>query len=217
MFDGVEISELRAGDRDNAGKFLLHLADRAKAPVDFAMLASLAETSGRIELAIAVARRSIEAGVPLMVHGYPVTSLPSGGSAEPSLLFAIVRQESAFSPVATSRVGARGLMQLMPKTAKSLKVNNAFDPQQNVDAGVRHLKTLLNNFGGDIALSLAAYNAGEMAVQHHKGVPPYAETRDYVKRITALYAKQNSILGRPGHPIRTVRDNSGHVVFTDLD
>jgi soluble lytic murein transglycosylase-like protein len=108
-------------------------------------------------------------------------------------------------------------MQLMPKTAKSLKVSNVFDPQQNVDAGVRHLKTLLKNFGGDIELSLAAYNAGETAVQHHRGVPPYAETRDYVKRITALYAKQNSLLGRPGHQIRTVRDNSGHIVFTDLD
>jgi len=138
-------------------------------------------------------------------------------NVDANLVRAMIQVESNFNPHAVSNKGALGLMQLMPKTAKSLKVNNAFDPQQNVDAGVRHLKTLLNNFGGDIALSLAAYNAGEMAVQHHKGVPPYAETRDYVKRITALYAKQNSILGRPGHPIRTVRDNSGHVVFTDLD
>jgi soluble lytic murein transglycosylase-like protein len=138
-------------------------------------------------------------------------------NVDPNLVRAIVQVESNFNPRAVSNKGALGLMQLMPKTAKSLKVSNAFDPQQNVDAGVRHLKTLLNNFGGDIALSLAAYNAGETAVQHHRGVPPYAETRDYVKRITALYSKQNSMLGRPGHPIHIARDNSGHIVLTDLD
>ena len=138
-------------------------------------------------------------------------------NVDASLVRAIVQVESNFNPRAVSNKGALGLMQLMPKTAKSLKVSNAFDPQQNIDAGVRHLKTLLNNFGGDIELSLAAYNAGETAVQHHRGVPPYAETRDYVKRITGLYAKQNSMLGRPGHPIHTVRDNTGHILFTDVD
>lgn len=138
-------------------------------------------------------------------------------NVDPNLVRAVIQVESNFNPQAVSNKGALGLMQLMPKTAKSLKVNNAFDPQQNVDAGVRHLKTLLDNFGGDIELTLAAYNAGETAVQHHKGVPPYAETRDYVKKITALYSKQNSLSGRPGHPIRTVRDNSGHIVFTDVD
>lgn len=138
-------------------------------------------------------------------------------NVDPNLVRAVIQVESNFNPHAVSNKGALGLMQLMPKTAKSLKVSNAFDPQQNVDAGVRHLKTLLNNYNGDIELSLAAYNAGETAVQHHKGVPPYAETRDYVKKITALYAKQNTLLGRPGHQIRSVRDNSGHIVFTDLD
>src|SRR5690348_14804792 len=138
-------------------------------------------------------------------------------NVDPNLVRAVIQVESNFNPHAVSNKGALGLMQLMPKTAKSLKVSNAFDPQQNVDAGVRHLKTLLNNYNGDIELSLAAYNAGETAVQHHKGVPPYAETRDYVKKITSLYAKQNSLLGRPGHQIRTVHDNSGHIVFTDVD
>src|SRR5881394_167649 len=138
-------------------------------------------------------------------------------NVDANLVRAIIQVESNFNPRAVSNKGALGLMQLMPKTAKSLKVSNAYDPQQNVDAGVRHLKTLLNNFGGDIALSLAAYNAGETAVRHHRGVPPYSETRDYVKRITALYAKQNSMLGRPGHPLHIARDNSGHIVLTDLD
>ena len=138
-------------------------------------------------------------------------------NVDANLVRAIIQVESNFNPRAVSNKGALGLMQLMPKTAKSLKVSNAYDPQQNVDAGVRHLKTLLNNFGGDIALSLAAYNAGETAVRHHRGVPPYSETRDYVKRITALYSKQNSMLGRPGHPLHIARDNSGHIVLTDLD
>ena len=138
-------------------------------------------------------------------------------NVDANLVRAIIQVESNFNPHAVSNKGALGLMQLMPQTAKSLRVSNAYDPQQNVDAGVRHLKTLLNNFGGDIELSLAAYNAGETAVRHHRGVPPYAETRDYVKRITTLYSKQNSMLGRPGHPLHIARDNSGHIVLTDLD
>ena len=105
------------GDRVHAKAFLLHMADNAKTPAKFAMLAHLAETSGRIDLAIAVAKRAIEAGTPLMIHGYPVTAIPDGGTAEHSLLFAIMRQESAFERDAVSRVGARGLMQLMPATA----------------------------------------------------------------------------------------------------
>lgn len=140
-------------------------------------------------------------------------------NVDANLVRAIIQVESNFNPHAVSQKGAVGLMQLMPTTARSLNVKNAFDPQENVDAGVRHFKKLMDNYGGNIELSLAAYNAGSSAVQHHKGVPPYAETQNYVKRITGLYAKQGSkpLMGRPGHPIHTQHDSSGHVLFTDLD
>lgn len=135
-----------------------------------------------------------------------------------NLVRALIRVESNFNPRAVSRKGALGLMQLMPYTARSLQVRNAFDPHENVDAGVRHLKTLLDNYGGNIELSLAAYNAGSSAVQHHGGVPPYAETRNYVKRITELYSQQGSRpFGRTGHPVQTIRDSAGHVLYTDLN
>jgi soluble lytic murein transglycosylase-like protein len=101
----------------------------------------------------------------------------------PSLVAAIVEAESAFNPRAVSRKGARGLMQLMPQTASSLDVEDVSDPFDNVDAGVRHLKRLLNRFDGNLPLALAAYNAGEQAVIAYGGIPPYPETRRYVTRV----------------------------------
>src|SRR6202035_265809 len=97
--------------------FLMQQADLAKKPIDFAMIASFAEQHGRIDVAITVARRSIDAGMPLMIHGYPVTAQPAGTTPEPALLLDIVRTESAFDQEAVSAAGARGLMQLMPRTA----------------------------------------------------------------------------------------------------
>ena len=101
----------------------------------------------------------------------------------PILVAAIVEAESEFNPRAVSRRGARGLMQLMPETATSLRVSDTFDPYENIEGGVRHLRRLMDRYRGNLPLVLAAYNAGEQAVMVYGGVPPYRETRRYVNRI----------------------------------
>ena len=101
----------------------------------------------------------------------------------PILVAAIVEAESEFNPRAVSRRGARGLMQLMPGTASSLKVSDTFDPYENIEGGVRHLRQLMDRYHGNLPLVLAAYNAGEQAVTVYRGVPPYRETRRYISRI----------------------------------
>ncbi len=101
----------------------------------------------------------------------------------PILVAAIVEAESEFNPRAVSRRGARGLMQLMPGTASSLRVSDTFDPYENIEGGVRHLRQLMDRYHGNLPVVLAAYNAGEQAVRVYGGVPPYRETRRYVSRI----------------------------------
>lgn len=108
---------------------------------------------------------------------------------DPRLVAAVVHRESRFNPKAVSPVGACGLMQLMPATAKYLGVEDVFDAKQNVHGGARYLRTLLDTFNGDLDLALAAYNAGPGAVKRYKGIPPYAETQAYVKAIRANYEK----------------------------
>lgn len=106
---------------------------------------------------------------------------------EVELILAIIMAESRFDPRAKSKKGARGLMQLMPVTASAYEVSDAFDPTENIDAGTRYLRDLLDRFGGDLRLALAAYNAGEQAVIRHKGVPPFPETRAYIEKVLQYY------------------------------
>lgn len=141
-------------------------------------------------------------------------------NVDPNLVRALVKVESNFNPNAVSRKGAMGLMQLMPQTARQLNLNNPFDPEQNVDAGVRHLKRLLDSYGGDVRLSLAAYNAGAGAVARNSGIPRYAETQNYVRRITSLYSGSlgsSYFVGATREPVRMQRDARGVLYISNTD
>jgi len=137
---------------------------------------------------------------------------------DPNLVRAVIKVESNYNPQAVSNKGAMGLMQLMPATARMYDVNNPFDAKQNVDAGVRHLKGLLDNYQGDVPLTLAAYNAGEGAVRRSKGIPPYSETRNYVRRITRLMENDSwSQEDGSSEPLRVYRDERGRLVITNIE
>ena len=130
------------------------------------------------------------------------------------LISAVIRVESGYNARAVSRKGARGLMQLMPGTAAILGVRDSFDPVENIDGGVRHLRGLLDRFGNDLPLVLAAYNAGEGAVNTYRGIPPYAETQSYVERILSLLGGGASAgLATPSYRYLA---GDGSVVYTNI-
>ncbi len=116
-----------------------------------------------------------------------ITELCQKYQVDFALIKAIIRAESGFNPIAISRKGARGLMQLMPDTASRVNVSNPFNPRENVEGGVRHFKYLLSLFNNDLKLSLAAYNAGENLVSQLGVIPPYRETIEYVQRVLDFY------------------------------
>lgn len=196
-----------------AGLLLASLGTSARAEI--ALLSSgltLKLDGHRVEdgLVVLVLRGGGEMGVPgATVRGFvpdevlEEVAVPAGGDLreiaaaaarrhglDPGLVMAVAAVESGFRPGAVSPKGAQGLMQLMPRTAESLGVEDAFDPAQNLDGGARHLGQLLTLYGGDLARALAAYNAGEGAVDRHGGVPPYRETRAYVKKVLERYREK---------------------------
>jgi hypothetical protein len=129
---------------------------------------------------------AVPAGVPPYLAQLIAEASKSAG-VDPRLVTAVVGRESAFNPAAVSPVGAQGLMQLMPQTARYLGITDPFDARQNVFAGAKYLRKLLDTFSGDLDLTLAAYNAGPGAVAHYRGVPPYRETIAYVQNVRARY------------------------------
>jgi len=146
-----------------------------------------------------------------------VHRLSTDEGIDPKLVDSVVRVESGYNPSAVSHKGALGLMQLMPDTARRLDVDDPLDPEQNVRGGVRELDRLIERFSGNLQLALAAYNAGEGAVERHRGIPPFQETRDYVARVMSLYTGESFRLsdGRLISPVRILRDAEGRPVITN--
>jgi soluble lytic murein transglycosylase-like protein len=123
-------------------------------------------------------------------------------SIDADLIRAVIKTESDFNAAARSRKGAMGLMQLMPDTARFHNVSDAYDPEENVEGGVRHLRMLLDRYRGDLELSLAAYNAGSGAVEKHQGIPPFSETREYVRRVLHFYSSYRGEALQISSPVR---------------
>jgi soluble lytic murein transglycosylase-like protein len=136
-----------------------------------------------LQSATAATGSTLPADVPF---GAEITAAAQRYSLDPALLVGLIKQESGFQPAIRSSAGAVGLTQLMPGTAASLGVTDSTDPAQAIDGGAKYLRQQLDSFGGDVAKALAAYNAGPGAVQKYGGVPPYAETQNYVKNVTAF-------------------------------
>jgi soluble lytic murein transglycosylase-like protein len=161
--------------------FASQLASASKVPAPAAATASAA-----LGAAPAAGASELPADTP---YGAEITAAAKRHGIDPALLAGLVKQESGFNPAAASPAGARGLTQLMPATAAGLGVSDPLDPAQALEGGAKYLREQLDRFGGDVARALAAYNAGPGAVQRYGGVPPYAETQNYVRIVQANAAE----------------------------
>ena len=154
-------------------------------------LRSLGKTRQEVDGA-ALARFLVEAGEIRLAVVEAVHAMAPGFGLDPMLVLAVIAAESAFDKTALSPKGAQGLMQLMPGTASRFGVQDAFDPEQNLRGGMTYLAWLLEQFPGRLDHAIAAYNAGEEAVEQYRGIPPYAETREYVRRVLGYYGVRGS-------------------------
>lgn len=167
------------------GQMQTHIerADVAKLAIGIEVMdaAPIASVPGDLSLRFSTGNRNLDSLIVYNATKYGV---------DPMLIYLVMREESGFNYRAVSRVGARGLMQLMPATAARLGVRNIHDPVENVGAGTRYLRSLIEMFGGDVNLALAGYNAGEGAViKYGRRIPPYRETVNYVWRINTAYRR----------------------------
>lgn len=149
-----------------------------------------------------------------------ITKVAKRDKLDPALVKAVINTESGWNPYAVSSKGAMGLMQLIPATAQRYGVGDPFDPTQNVEGGVAYLRTLLDRYHGNLTKSLAAYNAGERAVDASGGVPPYPETRNYVRKVTNTYfgsgSHHEALTPSPrSFPVRKEVEPDGQVIYTN--
>ena len=168
------ILTLRSGGEVTCDKSLIEKIEADEVPYPDPQPASAGQADGQNGTA------TLEA----TPYGEIISSMSEAHGVNPMLVRALIQVESNYKPKAKSPRGAMGLMQLMPSTAREYKVRNPFDPRANIEAGIKHLKSLIDRFGVEIAL--AAYNAGEGAVMKFNGIPPYRETRNYVSKILSL-------------------------------
>ena len=134
-------------------------------------------------------RISTERGFSFQEFSEAISLAAERHGVDAQLVRAVIKVESDFNAQARSHKGAQGLMQLMPETARLHKVVDAYDPRENIDGGVRHLRLLLDQYRGDLELTLAAYNAGINAVEKYRGVPPFGETKEYIRRVLSFYSR----------------------------
>jgi hypothetical protein len=181
------------------------------------------ETSTRVDWMTRSFRPGVSGRAPANIDQL-VEQTASRFQVDPELVRAIVRVESGYDPKAVSSKGAVGLMQLIPATAQRFGVANSFDPKQNLEGGVNYLKYLLDLFGGDLSLSLAAYNAGEHSVQRSGGIPAIPETQNYVRKVTSIYQTGDASAPAkttpkepPKAPIIRYVDEYGVVHYTNVE
>ena len=163
------------GYRDSSGKLVF--SNSPKEPAKFNWIMS---ESGELRDVRSVRSVRYEG----LIHNLSVRH-----GVDPNLVKAMIKTESDFDPMAVSEDGALGLMQLMPETARDLGVKNPRDPVENIDGGVRHLRRLMGSFKNNLTFAIAAYNAGEGSVRRHGGIPPFKETKEYVKRVLRYYER----------------------------
>ncbi len=189
--DGV----LNFTDRGVTGQYDVFMRVRAHAPLPRSVLYSANRHRYMPLINAAAAEHGVDAG----------------------FIVCVIEAESGFNPAAVSRAGARGLMQLMPSTAMQYRVDNPFDPESNIFGGTRHLKSLLKKYRGNMKLTLAAYNAGEDTVAKYDGVPPFRETREYVKKILQNYTKSAALSVRLAAKSKIYRytASDGSILLTD--